>query len=126
MTFSLFTLPGMTIKGLKGLPPALQEFAQKLGSDLADRTITPIAQEARQRLEADTPVITGRLLRSTTIRRGRPGEQTLGQFAPYANVVNNRRGFWQGAIQIAQKWPPFYAKQVAAEWGIVSRRYAGK
>lgn len=113
------------VKGLKGLPIALQAFATALGGELADRTLTPIVQEARHRLEGDTPVITGRLLRSTTIRKDGPGRQTLGQFAPYANIVNNRRGFWQGAITIAQKWPPFYAKTVAAEWGVMARRYAG-
>lgn len=116
----------MTIKGLKGLPIALQEFARLLGGDLAERTITPIAQETKQRLESDTPVVTGRLLRSTVLRRNGPTEQTLGQFAPYANIVNNRRGFWQGAITTAQKWPPFYAHTVVAEWGIMVRRYAGQ
>lgn len=116
----------MTIKGLKGLPVALQEFARLLGGDLAERTITPIAIESKLRLENDTPVRTGRLLRSTQLRRSSPTEQTLGQFAPYANVVNNRRGYWQGAIQTAQKWPQFYARTVAAEWGILARRHAGQ
>jgi len=119
-------MPGMVIKGLKGLPTALQEFARLLGSDLAERTITPIAQETKQRLESDTPVITGRLLRSTALRRSSPTEQTLGQFAPYANIVNNRRGYWQGAITTAQKWPQFYARTVALEWGILARRHAGQ
>jgi len=119
-------MPGMVIKGLKGLPTALQEFARLLGGDLAERTITPIAHETKIRLESDTPVITGRLKRSTVLRRNGPTEQTLGQFAPYANIVNNRRGYWQGAIQTAQKWPPFYARTVAAEWGVMARRHAGQ
>lgn len=115
----------LTVKGLKGLPGALSEFGNMLGAELAERTITPIAQETKQRLEQDTPVVTGRLLRSTVLRKDSPNSQTLGQFAIYANVVNNRRGYWQGAIQTAQKWPPFYARTVAAEWGVMSRRFAG-
>lgn len=119
-------MPGMTVIGLKGLPTALQEFAKALGGEFADRTMTPIAQETKSRLEQDTPVITGRLLRSTVLRKDKPGQQTLGQFAPYSNVVNNRRGYWQGAIQISQKWPPLFAKTVAGEWGVMARRYAGQ
>lgn len=116
----------MTIKGLKGLPTALQEFAKVMGNEVADRTLTPIVQETRQRLESDTPVVTGRLLRSTTVVKRGPGNQTLGQFAPYANIVNNRRGYWQGAVFTSQKWPPFYARTLALEWGIMARRYAGQ
>jgi len=117
-------MPVMTIKGLQGLPTALQEFGKKIPTDLAQRTMTPIMEEARQRLEGDTPVVTGRLLRSTVVRRG-TSEQTLGQFAPYANVVNNRRGYWAGAIQVAHKWPPFFARTVELEWGILARQYGG-
>lgn len=119
-------MPAIIVRGLKGLPTALQEFASVLGGELADRTMTPIVQETRQRLESDTPVVTGRLLRSTTVRKEGPGKQTLGQFAPYANIVNNRRGYWAGAIGISQKWPPFFAKTVAAEWGVMARRYANQ
>lgn len=119
-------MPGIIVRGLKGLSPALNDFAKSLSGEFADRTITPIAQEAKQRLESDTPVITGRLLRSTVLRKDKPGQQTLGQFAPYANVVNNRRGYWQGAIQISQKWPPFFAKTVAGEWGVMARKYSGQ
>ena len=118
-------MPGMTIKGLKGISAALSDFARALDSELADRTITPIAQEARGRLESDTPVVTGRLKRSTVLRKEGKGRQVLGQFAPYANVVNNRRGYWQGAIQIAEKWPPLFQRMVAQEWGIQSRQHAG-
>jgi len=119
-------MPAITITGLKGLPIALQEFGAVMGAEVADRTLTPIVQETRQRLESDTPVVTGRLLRSTTVRKEGPGKQTLGQFAPYANIVNNRRGYWQGAIMTSQKWPPFYARTLALEWGIIARRYAGQ
>lgn len=121
-------MPNMTFtaKGLKGLDIALREFGSALTGELADRTITPIAQETKGRLEQDTPVVTGRLLRSTVLRKEGKGRQILGQFAPYSNIVNNRRGYWQGAIQVAQKWPPFFAKQVQTEWGIMSRRHAGK
>ena len=115
----------ITIKGLKGLSIGMGELGKALTTSLFDRTTQPIVQEARQRLESDTPVVTGRLLRSTTVRKG-TNEITLGQFAPYANVVNNRRGFWQGAIQIAQKWPPFYSRMAGAEVGIIARRYANQ
>lgn len=118
-------MPSITVKGVRGISAALNEFSRTLSTQLADRTIAPIAQETRGRLESDTPVITGRLLRSTVTRRTMPGHHVLGQFAPYSNVVNNRRGYWTGAIQIAQKWPPFYAKTVAAEWAIMSRKHAG-
>lgn len=117
-------MPAMVFKGLKGLPIALKEFAKKIPTDLTDRTMTPIMQEARQRLEGDTPVITGRLLRSTVVVKA-PAQQTLGQFAPYSNVVNNRRGYWQGAIQVLRKWPPYYARTVGLEWGILARQYGG-
>jgi hypothetical protein len=114
-----------TVKGIKGLAPAFNEFASKIGSDIADRTITANARESKARLEQDTPVITGRLVRSTVIRKEGPNKQVLGQFAPYSNVVNNRRGYWSGAIQIAQKWPQIYAKAVSDEWGIMGRKYGG-
>ena len=118
-------MPSITIRGLKGLSTALSEFCRVLNSELADRTITPIAQEAKARLEGDTPVVTGRLLRSTVLRKEGRGRQVLGQFAPYANVVNNRRGYWQGAIQVAEKWPPLFQRMVAQEWGVMARRHAG-
>ena len=118
-------MPAITIKGLKGISLGMNELSGALSTSLFERTAMPIAQEARHRLEGDTPVVTGRLLRSTTTRKG-SNEITLGQFAPYANVVNNRRGFWNGAIQVAQKWPPFYARMVQQEIGIVSRKYANQ
>ena len=104
----------------------MSDVSQKLATgNLLHRTITPIAIETKQRLEQDTPVVTGRLLRSTVLRRGGM-DQVLGQSAPYANIVNNRRGFWTGAIQIAQKWPAFYAKTVQDELNIIARQNAGK
>ena len=115
----------MTVKGLKGLSLGLDEYAKKIQGEVAERTITAIATEARQRLLQDTPVITGRLYRSTILRKDSQNSQTLGQFAPYANVVNNRRGYWNGAIQVAQKWAPFYAKSIADEWQVMPRKYAG-
>jgi hypothetical protein len=118
-------MPAITIKGLKGISSGMKELGSALSTSLFERTAMPIAQESRSRLEGDTPVITGRLLRSTTIRKG-SNEITLGQFAPYANIVNNRRGFWSGAIQVAQKWPPFYARMVQQEIGVISRRYANQ
>jgi hypothetical protein len=121
-------MPGITFKatGVKGLAAAMSTVAQKLQTgELLHRTITPIAIETKQRLEQDTPVVTGRLLRSTVLRRGGM-EQVLGQGAPYANLVNNRRGFWIPAIQLAQKWPPFYAKTVQDELNIIARQNAGK
>ena len=116
----------MTIKGLKGLSTALNEFSQKIGKDIAERTMTSTMQQAKTRLNADTPVITGRLQRSTVVRKEGPGKQTLGQFAPYANIVNNRRGYWQGAVDEAQKWPNLYAQEVKKEWDSISRKHAGK
>lgn len=121
-------MPGMTFKvtGVKGLAQAMSEVGQNLGTgNLLHRTITPIAVETKQRLEQDTPVVTGRLLRSTVLRRD-AFSQTLGQSAPYANIVNNRRGFWAGAITLAGKWPPFYIKTVQDELNLVARRFAGK
>ena len=114
------------VVGLKGLSNASKDFAKALTTDIGNKTITPIAQEMKARLEQDTPVVTGRLLRSTVLRKDSPTQQTVGQFAPYANVVNNRRGYWQGALGIAQKWPPFVTKTIRDEWAIMLRRYAGK
>lgn len=121
-------MPGITFKvtGLKGLVQAMSVVSGKLSTgELVQKTITPIAIETKQRLEQDTPVVTGRLLRSTTLRRDAMS-QTLGQSAPYANIVNNRRGFWIPAIQLAQKWPPFYIKTVQDELNIIARQFAGK
>ena len=118
-------MPAITVKGLKGISIGMREFAAVLNTGLFDRTAMPIAQESKQRLEQDTPVVTGRLLRSTTIRRGH-NEIVLGQFAPYANIVNNRRGYWAGAIQISQKWPPFFSRMVQQELGVISRKYANQ
>ena len=120
-------MPNMTftVKGIKGLAPAFNEFAQKIGADLADRTISANARETKQRLESDTPVITGRLLRSTVLRKEGQGKYVLGQFAPYSNIINNRRGYWEPSIQIAKKWPQIYLKAVSDEWGIMGRKYGG-
>ena len=118
-------MPAITIKGLKGISLGMRELGSSLSTSLFERTALPIAQEARSRLEGDTPVVTGRLLRSTTIRKS-TNQIQLGQFAPYANIVNNRRGFWNGAIQVAQKWPPFYARMVQQEIGVVARKYANQ
>jgi len=118
-------MPAITVKGLKGISIGMREFATVLRGDLFNRTAMPIAQESMQRLQQDTPVVTGRLLRSTMIRRGN-NEIVLGQSAPYANIVNNRRGYWQGAITISQKWPPFFARMVQQEIGVISRRYANQ
>lgn len=121
-------MPNMTFKvtGIKGLSPAFKEFADAIGNRIADKTISANAQETKQRLESDTPVISGRLLRSTVLRKEGPSKQVLGQFAPYANIVNTRRGYWQPSIQIAQKWPQIYAKAVGDEWGVMSRKYGGR
>jgi hypothetical protein len=121
-------MPGITFKvtGVKGLAQAMSVVGQRLGTGaIVQKTITPIAIETKQRLEQDTPVVTGRLLRSTVLRRDAMS-QTLGQSAPYANIVNNRRGYWVGAIQLAGKWPPFYIKTVQDELNIIARQYAGK
>lgn len=121
-------MPGITFKvtGIKGLAQAMSVVSQKLSTgELVQKTITPIAIETKQRLEQDTPVVTGRLLRSTVLRRDAMS-QTLGQSAPYANIVNNRRGFWLPAIQLASKWPPFYIKTVQDELNIIARQNAGK
>jgi hypothetical protein len=121
-------MPGITFKvtGVKGLAQAMSVVSQKLSTgELLQKTITPIAIETKQRLEQDTPVVTGRLLRSTVLRRDAMS-QTLGQSAPYANIVNNRRGYWVPAIQLAGKWPPFYIKTVQDELNIISRQFAGK
>src|SRR5512134_897712 len=114
----------ITVKGLKGLSQATNEFARAIQGPLFERSLSSISQETHDRLESDTPVITGRLLRSTVLRKDSTTKWTLGHFAPYANVVNNRRGYWQGAIQVAQKWPLWYGKTVQNEWGIMARRYA--
>jgi hypothetical protein len=121
-------MPGITFKveGVKGLAAAMSAVSAKLRTgEILHRTITPIAIETKQRLEQDTPVVTGRLLRSTVLRRGAM-DQVLGQSAPYANIVNNRRGFWVPAIQLASKWPPFYIKTVQDELNIIARQHAGK
>lgn len=118
-------MPAITITGIKGISLAMGALGERINT-IADRTITPIAQETKARLEQDTPVITGRLLRSTVVRKEGIGKQTLGQFAPYANIVNNRRGYWQSAITVSQKWPPFFAKTVGDEIGVLARQYGGQ
>jgi hypothetical protein len=119
-------MPSITIKGIQGISLGMSELGRAFGTDIADESISYYAQQSKQRLEQDTPVITGRLFRSTVIRKEGPTKSTLGQFAPYANIVNNRRGYWQGAIRIAQQWPQYYARLAQQRAGLISRKYAGK
>jgi hypothetical protein len=119
-------MPGITIKGLRGIPPAMRELAQALGTDIAEKSISYSAQQTKQRLEQDTPVITGRLKRSTVLRKDSATKATLGQFAPYANIVNNRRGYWNGAIRMADLWPEYYRVLVGERIGLVARKYSGQ
>jgi hypothetical protein len=37
-------------------------------------------------------------MRLKVVRKDSPTKQTLGQFASYAKVVNDRRNFWSGAL----------------------------
>lgn len=118
-------MPAITIKGIKGISIGMKELGAAFSGNVAEQTISYYAGQAKQRLEQDTPVVTGRLKRSTTIRKESASKTVLGQFAPYANVVNNRRGYWAGAISVAQQWPAYYARQLSSAAGIISRKYAG-
>jgi hypothetical protein len=113
---------GFKVTGLKELTGALNGMSQSLKGDLIGRTITPIAQEAKARLEQDTPVVTGRLVRSTVLTKHSNVSYTLEQKAPYAGVVQARRNYWAGAIRVAQKWPAFVTKTVNDEFGVMFRR----
>jgi hypothetical protein len=104
----------------------MQELGQAVSTSIAEKSIKYSGQQTKQRLEQDTPVITGRLKRSTVFRMDSATHGVVGQFAPYANLVNNRRDYWRGAIQTADLWPEYYRVLVGAEIGIVTRKYAGK
>ncbi len=119
-------MPSITVKGLKGIPPAMRELAIAIGTTIADKSISYSGQQTKQRLEQDTPVITGRLKRSTIFRKDGPTHGVVGQFAPYTAIVENRRHYWSGAKQVADLWPEYFRALVGAEIGIVSRKYAGK
>jgi hypothetical protein len=114
------------VTGVKGLSIALKEYAEKLQKDIPERTITPIARETQSRLQQDTPVITGQLRASTTLRKDSATKQTLGQSAPYTAIVESRRGYWAGAVDTSEKWVQYYQKTVKDEWQVMIRKYAGQ
>lgn len=119
-------MPSIVIRGLKGIDPAMRELATAIATTIPEKSISYSGQQTKQRLEQDTPVITGRLKRSTVFRKDSPTSAVVGQFAPYAAMVENRRHYWNGAKSIADLWPEYFRTLVGAEIGIVSRKYGGK
>jgi hypothetical protein len=118
-------MPSIVIKGIRGVSLGMKAMGPALDT-VANTSITYYAIQTKQRLEQDTPVRTGRLLRSTTIQKKGNTSQTLGQSAPYANYVNNRRHYWNAAIQIAKEWPQYHARLVGQAIGIAGRQYGGQ
>jgi hypothetical protein len=116
----------ITVKGLKGLSAAMNEFSQALGNQVAERSINSVAAFARQDLEVDTPVRAGRLLHSTTVQKQGPTRQTLGQSAPYAAIVNERRQHWKNAIATAQEFHQLYIQEAEKEWKAIVQKHAGQ
>jgi hypothetical protein len=111
-------------EGLKQIKSAYSEFGQRITSDVAKRAMDYYAQQAKQRLEQDTPVRTGRLRGSTVIRNEGQVKISITQVAPYSGIVNERRHHFDGAIQVAEQWPNFYIQECNKEWGIMARKYS--